>query len=561
MPELRTRCMYVLAQDPKVHHDGRILTTEVRVPWEPLAPGPIGARVHVVDYDAETGTLYEPVDVGAADLVPPGDDALILGDPGFHALNAYALVMRTVARFEFALGRRVAWGFNAPQLKVVPHAFEEANAYYSPEAQSLLFGYYRDEGGLNFMCLSHDIVVHETTHALLDGVRRRFMRPSTPDQAAFHEAFADIVALLSVFSLHEVLERLIARDEDATGQVAAEQVEMEALTRSVLFGLADNMALDTDSARINALRRSVRLEPDAAILDSPEFREPHRRGEVLVAAVMRAFLHAWTERIEELRTERGRIDVRPVAEAGAQIADVLLTMAIRALDYTPPIHLRFGDYLSALVTADAEIRSAHRPRELVLHWFGLFGVSPTSGSPDGLWQPPDTPLALDGIRFASLQTDPVEMFRLVWVNRENLQLVPDAFTRVTTVRPCVRTSPEDGLPLRETVAEVVQFLEITAAELGRYGLDIPPGMAEDKQIVLEGGSTLILDEYARLKYEIHNRIPSRDDADGHDRAQKRLEYLWEHGAFDDDPPAPGAQLAVIHRLRADMPEPDAGDAW
>ena len=34
----------------------------------------------------------------------------LLDDPRFHARNVYAIMMRILARFEFALGRRVAWG-------------------------------------------------------------------------------------------------------------------------------------------------------------------------------------------------------------------------------------------------------------------------------------------------------------------------------------------------------------------------------------------------------------------------------------------------------------------
>jgi hypothetical protein len=565
MPELRTRQMHVLAQDPGVERDGRILTVPVAVPWEELDDGPVGHRVSVVDYDATTRTLYRPAKVADGDFPAPRSDRAILEDPGFHALNAYALVMRTLGRFEYALGRRVSWGFPSHQLKLVPHAFEEANAFYSREAEALLFGYYRGANGLRFMCLSHDIVVHETTHALLDGLRGRFMKPSSPDQAAFHEAFADIVALLSVFSHGEVLDRLIGPNAE-DGLIAKRAVEMEPLMDSLLLGLADELGSEAGLERFNALRRSVRIDPDPDILgpDSFEFREPHRRGEVLVAAVMRAFVRAWTMRLDDLGTVRGRfVDLGRVAEEGAAIADVLLTMAIRALDYTPPVHLTFADYLSALITADTEVRSSDRPfglRERLLESFADYGIRPASRREDGLWNRPKEALTHEGIRFGSLQTDPNEMFRFVWANRERLCLDVEAFMRVASVRPCVRTSPDDGLPLRETVAECTQYVKVAAKDLDRYGLVKPPDMPDDTAIELEGGSTLILDEYGRLKYEIHNRLPDREDTERLATAQDRLEYLWTHGAFD-----PGrslaARLATLHRLRSIQRPLERDEVW
>src|SRR5687768_4792121 len=99
----------VVAQDPTVRVDGRILTGLVSFPAEEVVEGPTGHRVHVVDYDSSSKTLYR-----AAPLVDPEaerTDEEILGDPAFHAQNVYGLVMSTVARFELALGRRVKWGF------------------------------------------------------------------------------------------------------------------------------------------------------------------------------------------------------------------------------------------------------------------------------------------------------------------------------------------------------------------------------------------------------------------------------------------------------------------
>jgi hypothetical protein len=558
MAESRTRTLTVIAQDPGVRRNGRILTTRVSVPYEDLEPGPIGHRVCVVDYDSSTQTMYKPaaVDRNGAEQVP-ADDAAMLRDPAFHAKNVYALVTRTLARFEYALGRRVGWGFSAHQLKVVPHAFEEMNAFYSPEAESLVFGYYPSKSGTAFTCLSHDVVVHETSHALLDGLRKRFMAPSSPDQAAFHEGFGDIVALLSVFSLGKVLGTLLEHgidegSEPLKGLIAKEEVSMAGLMNSVLLGLAEEMGAEAGSARAGALRRSVQIEPDESILDWPEYEEAHSRGEILVAAMMRAFVDTWTRRLDSLGTIDGDyLDLGRVAEEGATIAELMLTMAIRAIDYTPPIHIEFGDYLSALLTADGEIRaddSRYELRRGLLEWFGGYGIKPASGTADGRWEPPQVPLDYEGVRFQGLQSDPVEMFALLWANRRRLRLDPSAYTRIASVRPCVRTSPDDGLPLRETVAECVQMVRIYARELGQFGLTPPVGMPPDCEITLEGGSTLVLDEYGRLKYEIYNRLPGKRAGADVAQAQVRLQYLWDNGAI-----SPGssfkARLSALHRRR------------
>src|SRR5262245_56611048 len=125
--------------------------------------------------------------------------------------------MKTLVRFEHALGRRVGWSFRAHQLNVAPHAMVDANAFYSPLDQGLVFGYFTGlSGNTVYTSLSHDVVVHETTHALVDALRENYMLLSSPDQAAFHEGYADVIALLSVFSQRELVEKLLsAQDAEA----------------------------------------------------------------------------------------------------------------------------------------------------------------------------------------------------------------------------------------------------------------------------------------------------------------------------------------------------------
>ena len=72
-----------------------------------------------------------------------------------------------------------------------------------------------------YSCLSHDIVAHETTHAILDGMYRRFNEPTNNDVLALHEGFADIVALMQHFTMPELLAHEIAQTR---GDLAAESI-------------------------------------------------------------------------------------------------------------------------------------------------------------------------------------------------------------------------------------------------------------------------------------------------------------------------------------------------
>ncbi len=557
------RALRIIAQDPSVRGPaGEVVTAQVSLPWEDLIDGPMGCAVYVVDYDASARAMYRPAQPPEDLSIAPTFRADLLDDPNFHAVNAYAIVMRTLLRFESALGRRIPWGIHGHQIKVVPHAFEVANAYYSPDLEAIVLGYVRGEDPV-YLCLSHDVVAHETAHALLDGLRDKFMAPSSADQAALHEAFADIVALLSVYSLPELVCHLLTPIVDSSstpstepqvpeGFVARSALSWDNLANSALFGLAEQMRANAGDARVNALRRSIAIPPSKRILEDPEFEEEHRRGEVFVAGAMRGFLSAWVARIEHMAVgDHGLVSIAMAAEQGADIAETLLTMVIRAIDYTPPIHISFGDLLSALLTADAEVRAEDSRYELRRHLriaMADYGIIPASTTRTGLWRPPSKKLQRSGVHLGALQTDPTEMFRHIWNNRDVLNLNPEAYTRVASVRPCLRISPDDGAQIHETVVECTQYLRLTGEELQTYHLRPPPGMGPDQTVALEGGSTLILDEYGDLKFEVSNRVLSRD---AHERDiekwQHRLDYMWERGYLDGANRS--SQLASFHLER------------
>ena len=541
----------MLAQDPSVQVNGRPLTGTIIVPAEELAVGPRGYRVQVIDYDSSRDLFYRS---RANDLErdPYGtvtDTRRLIGDAHFHQQNVYAIVMSVLARFERALGRRVSWSFGSHQLKVAPHAFADANAFYSKPNEALLFGYFAGDSGPVFSCLSHDVVAHESTHALLDGLRERYIDPSSPDQAAFHEGFADVVALLSVFALAPVVDAALDLEHPReTKSIRSEQLTPRMLRDGVLLGLAEQMGRQMQDVRGHALRQSAGLSPSARYLDQEEYLEPHRRGEILVAAMLNSFVAAWVSQIEHLRRVRpGYVERDRVVEEGAAAADRLLTMTIRALDYAPTVNVSFGDFLSALLTADVEVApddTRYHYRNTLRRVFASYGIKPastTAGAEPGIWAPPEDEPEYRGSHFESMQRDPNEVFRFIWENRQRLRLDPDPFTKVLSVRPTLRIGP-DGFAVRETIAEYVQVLVLRGRDLRKLGFRRPVMMPPELPIHLYGGGSLIFDEYGRLKFHVRNRLAAPAQ-------QGRIDYLWQSGALSQS--ADNAlHFAAIHRLRA-----------
>jgi hypothetical protein len=381
----------------------------LKIPWdENLELGPVDSYLEVVDYDPASQAFYAPVDLNnpkllAQDGLPPSE-----GNPQFHQQMVYAVARTTIDHFDLALGRRSLWSIRLTKnndtgklmdefvehLRIYPHALRGANAYYSPVKKALLFGYFpasSKEFGQNmpgeivFTCLSHDIVAHETTHALVDGLHPRFLEPSNMDVWALHEALADIVALFQHFTYPEVLKHQIARTQG--------DLERQNLLGELAFQFGQAIgqygALRSAIGEIDPkTNKWVPKQPDPMEIQSTF--EPHGRGAILVAAVFDAFLMIYKSRIRDLLRiasggtgilQPGEIHpdlVERLAQEAAKTARYVLHMCIRALDYCPPVDIDFGDYLRALITADVELVTDDRYnyRLAVIEAFRKRGIYP-----------------------------------------------------------------------------------------------------------------------------------------------------------------------------------------
>jgi hypothetical protein len=449
----QTRTLKVYALDPSAgNYIGNVMSINIK--WEEnLLPGPAGHKIAVVDYDGANKRYYPPVDLNDPRILARGGLEPSESDPRFHQQMVYAVASETIERFEAALGRRIHWrrADRPPQendglpkakgntwrktddigvLKLFPHAMVQANAFYSPAAKGILFGYFtanKGNQGRNlpgqrvFTCLSHDIIAHEVTHAIIDGIRTYFTEPTNPDVLAFHEAFADLAALFSHFSHKESLLDTIQKtggrlfqfelkaDVAPVGsnskRVKREQVTetadnddqtvlvVEQRARNPLIDLAQQFGEAAGMKK--GLRSALDVPPDSNALQTRIY-DVHFRGSILVAAVFDAYFSVYIKRTSDLfriyrvggyGTNQQLDDLpaplaRLLAEQAANTASEFFQLCVRALDYCPPVDITFGDFLRALITANVDLKAddGFMVRDALMQAFRVRGIYPENAA-------------------------------------------------------------------------------------------------------------------------------------------------------------------------------------
>ena len=308
----------------------------------------------------------------------------------------YAVAMRTIKNFERALGRVMHWPpcgdaktTYRQQLTLYPHYMENANAYYEADG-GIHFGYFESgpeavfPGTVVFSCLSQDVIAHQVTHALLMGLNVEFDIGTNPDVAALHEGFADLIALFQHFSESAVLRQQIG----AIRGNLEERSQLGAVAPQFggAIGQPDGLrnALGFTDAEGNWQPR----RPDPKLYETED--EPHARGDLLVGAVFEAFKKIYESRVDDLRRiatqgtgvlPKGYLHpdlVNRLTQEAAKSARHVLDMCMRALDYLPPVEVTFGDFLRAIVTADADLvpNDHRRYRVAFVDAFRSYGIGP-----------------------------------------------------------------------------------------------------------------------------------------------------------------------------------------
>ncbi len=605
-----TRRLRVFAFDPLFNTElstFSINQATIELPWDEIEPGPVDEYLEVIDIDPASGAAYQPVDLNDRALL--ADDGLerLESDPQFHQLMAYAVARKTIRHFEQALGRVALWAprrlrwrqENADgedetafhnqfvrRLRIYPHALREANAYYSPDKKALLFGYCNatDDvnlaggnlpGGLVFTCLSYDIVAHETSHALLDGLHRRYIEATNPDMLAFHEAFSDIVALFQHFTHPEALKHQIARTRGGLDLPN----ELADLAKQFGQALGERQSLRT---AIDLIEVEGSEEKRVKRLDDVG-DEPHDRGAILVAAVFEAFVEIYKSRSQDLiriaTQGTGELSVGAIhpdlvdrlASEASKAAGHVLRMVIRALDYCPPVSITFGDFLRAMVTGDYDLQpidpygyrvalvSAFRRRRIYPE--GVLSLSPESLK----WEHPEALVfniqeGLDKLELGwKLKTDRRDAFHKSRRDAGILRnwLDEDFATELGDLRDeniellgfSLRSKGRDGKtnlsPFEVHSVRPARRIGLDGQELRDVIIEITQRSWADGRHSLRGGATWIVDgETGNIRYCVRKRVDNswriRQEA-AFMEEREGLAANYFHGSADAEP------FAIAHR--------------
>ena len=537
----------VFIQDPLVALENPVLGVQIiSVRMEAcLANGPTSSRIAVVDFNGDDQTLRDPIrwdekdewfhlpdDAGqdADKRLPDGEKipgelkkgpekyqdeyrdfiTSVVKNPYFHQFNVWAVVQRILEFYEasHALGRSIPWGFDGNRLLIVPHAGYGENAYYDKYSKSLQFYYFGDEAEPGYTCLSHDIIAHETGHAILDGIRPLYYQLSTLQTGAFHEFIADLTAIMMSLFNNDIR------------RFVAEKTEGKMDEPNVLGQLAEEFGREVEN------RAYLRTAFNDLKMTDEEVKyslSPHLVSQVMTGAMYEILSGIATKHIERglafkaaleagemVPTYHQLINPTTVPKAFWWAAERLRQIALQPLDLCPPCDIHFLDYAQAVIRnymiINPEDRHGYLPLMLdVFHSRGLCLCKYESGKDlpeDCLFKAAmSEELDLKCYEIESVSRSRTAAYYFLNEHRKELFIPPDQDFVIADLYETKKLNVDiERLP-REVVILYTWQEQVILKDDPKNRLKF--GKWKNKAVLMTCGGTLVFDDRGNLKSWFH----------------------------------------------------------
>lgn len=257
-----------------------------------------------------------------------------LSTPEGQAANVFVTVLdsiRMVNNFNFEK-KMTRWA-TTKNLFVIPRAGRKLNAAY--DRRSLSFYYAETPEGTIYTADCPDIVAHELGHAILDYYRPDLWSTASLEIWAFHEAFGDMMAILSALQYDEVIEHL----------ATVHQGNM--MEPNMISNIAEQLGGTKGQTALRQLLNTFKyVEPSSLSKHGPVtdlLNEPHSFSRVLSGAIYEVFNMMYAVKL---------LEGVPCREAMKSARDTLGSYVFKAIRYAPNTPKMFEGFCKTLLWID-----------------------------------------------------------------------------------------------------------------------------------------------------------------------------------------------------------------
>lgn len=171
-------------------------------------------------------------------------------------------------------------------LAIIPMAGKDLNAFYNRLSLQFFHFQHPKMGQPIYLAESADVVAHELGHAIFDTYRPDTWGAASLEIMGYHEAFADLTALLSIMGYHEVVNKAIKQTQGDLRKPNVISRLAEGVGRTIFKFTGPQSGRNNDCLR-NAVNNFKYIEPKKLPKEAPYNKlaaECHSFGRVFLGA-------------------------------------------------------------------------------------------------------------------------------------------------------------------------------------------------------------------------------------------------------------------------------------